>query len=307
MQGDTQPQGSGEASNRESQDIKGEIQVPESGETSTEESQIMQGITQAPGNRETSTRAGNSLHPAQQTATVTQQQVTVNGQKQAAVSSSLASHQVTLKQAPWNAAPWYQAKLNQKSSVNTNVNPSVVPKEVFIQEDTTQASSSQENTNQVAFNQRTWSKVSANTGSLRQTHMGQPNSSQVTLIPEILRPDHANQISSMQVSVSQITLGQDTSSELALRDCKQEDLAVPSVSRKDPTSRQSSSSEQTPMVVTPGATGQRKSLDCFNFTGRQPPQAVVTNIGSSDPMVKKMVYNQYRDMLRKYSNTSNSP
>jgi hypothetical protein len=61
------------------------------------------------------------------------------------------------------------------------------------------------------------------------------------------------------------------------------------------------------MAGTPGATGQRKSLDCFNFTGRQPPQAVVTNIGSRDPMVKKMVYNQYRDMLRKYSNTSNSP
>ena len=77
-------------------------------------------------------------------------------------------------------------------------------------------------------------------------------------------------------------------SELALRDCNQEDLTVPSVPRKDPISRQSSSSEQTAMVVTLCATGQRKSLDCFNFTGRQPPQAVVTNIGSRDPMVKKM-------------------
>lgn len=48
----------------------------------------------------------------------------------------------------------------------------------------------------------------------------------------------------------------------------------------------------------------RKSLDCFNFTGRQP---VMTKIGSRDPVVKKMVYNQYRDMLRKYSNTSTAP
>ena len=52
--------------------------------------------------------------------------------------------------------------------------------------------------------------------------------------------------------------------------------------------------------------GARKNLDCFNFTGRQ-PQPVITKIGSRDPMVKKMVYNQYRDMLRKYSNTSTSP
>ena len=81
----------------------------------------MQCITRAQGSSETSTRAGNSLHPAQQTVTATQQQVTVNGQKQAPVPSSLTSHQVTLKQAPWNAAPWYQAKLNQKSPVNINV------------------------------------------------------------------------------------------------------------------------------------------------------------------------------------------
>ena len=51
----------------------------------------------------------------------------------------------------------------------------------FKQEDTAQALSSQEDTNQVAFNQRTLSKVSGNNDSLRQTHMGQPNSSQVTL------------------------------------------------------------------------------------------------------------------------------
>ena len=51
---------------------------------------------------------------------------------------------------------------------------------------------------------------------------------------------------------------------------------------------------------------QRKNLDCFNFTGRQ-PAPVMTKFGSRDPMVKKMVYNQYRDMLRKYSNTSTSP
>ena len=287
--------------------MKGDIHSPESGETSTGESQIMQGITRAPGSSETSTKAGNSLHPAQQTATVTQQQVTVNGQKQAAVSSSLTSHQVTLKQAPWNAAPWYQAKLNQKSPVNIKVNTSVVPKEDFKQGDTAQVLASQENTNQVAFNQRTWSKVSANNDSLRKTHMGPPTSNQGTLIPETLSRDPTSQIPSKHVSVSQITLGQGTSSELALQDCKQEDLAIPSVPRKDPISRQSSSSEQTAMAGTPGATGQRKSLDCFNFTGRQPPQAVVTNIGSRDPMVKKMVYNQYRDMLRKYSNTSNSP
>ena len=55
----------------------------------------------------------------------------------------------------------------------------------------------------------------------------------------------------------------------------------------------------------PGGT-QRKNLDCFNFTGRQ-PAPVMTKIGSRDPMVKKMVYNQYRDMLRKYSNASTSP
>ena len=54
------------------------------------------------------------------------------------------------------------------------------------------------------------------------------------------------------------------------------------------------------------ATSQRKNLDCFNFTGRQ-PAPVMTKFGSRDPMVKKMVYNQYRDMLRKYSNTSTSP
>ena len=307
MQGDTQPLGSGETGSRESPDMKGDIHSPESGETSTGESQIMKYITRAPGSSETSTKAGNSLHPAQQTATVTQQHVNVNGQKQATVSSSLTSHQGTLKQAPWNAAPWYQAQLNQKSPVNINVNTSVVPKEDFKQGDTAQVLASQESTNQVAFNQRTWSKVSANNDSLRQTHMGPPNSNQGTPIPETLSTDPANQIPSKHVSVSQITLGQDNSSELALQDCKQEDLAIPSVPRKDPISRQSSSSEQTPMAGTPGATGQRKSLDCFNFTGRQPPQAVVTNIGSRDPMVKKMVYNQYRDMLRKYSNTSNSP
>ena len=55
----------------------------------------------------------------------------------------------------------------------------------------------------------------------------------------------------------------------------------------------------------PGGT-PRKNLDCFNFTGRQ-PAPVMTKFGSRDPMVKKMVYNQYRDMLRKYSNTSTSP
>ena len=54
------------------------------------------------------------------------------------------------------------------------------------------------------------------------------------------------------------------------------------------------------------ATSQRQNLDCFNFTGRQ-PAPVMTKFGSRDPMVKKMVYNQYRDMLRKYSNTSTSP
>ena len=54
------------------------------------------------------------------------------------------------------------------------------------------------------------------------------------------------------------------------------------------------------------ATSQRKNMDCFNFTGRQ-PAPVMTKFGSRDPMVKKMVYNQYRDMLRKYSNTSTSP
>ena len=51
---------------------------------------------------------------------------------------------------------------------------------------------------------------------------------------------------------------------------------------------------------------QKKNLDCFNFTGKQ-PAPVMTKIGSRDPLVKKMVYNQYRDMLRKYSNTSTSP
>jgi len=60
----------------------------------------------------------------------------------------------------------------------------------------------------------------------------------------------------------------------------------------------------TPHLQPGGA--QRKNLDCFNFTGRQ-PAPVMTKIGSRDPMVKKMVYNQYRDMLRKYSNTSTSP
>jgi len=54
------------------------------------------------------------------------------------------------------------------------------------------------------------------------------------------------------------------------------------------------------------ATAQKKNLDCFNFTGKQ-PAPVMTKIGSRDPLVKKMVYNQYRDMLRKYSNTSTSP
>ena len=58
-------------------------------------------------------------------------------------------------------------------------------------------------------------------------------------------------------------------------------------------------------ATSPGG-AQRKNLDCFNFTGRQ-PAPVMTKFGSRDPMVKKMVYNQYRDMLRKYSNTSTSP
>ena len=79
------------------------------------------------------------------------------------------------------------------------------------------------------------------------------------------------------------------------------------VPRKDPIPRQSSSSEQTVMVETPGATGHRKSLNCFNFTGRQPLQAVVPNIVSRLPMVRKIVYNQYMDMLRQYINTSTSP
>lgn len=49
------------------------------------------------------------------------------------------------------------------------------------------------------------------------------------------------------------------------------------------------------------STTKAKPIDCFNFTGGQP---VITNIGSKDPMVKKMVYNQYREMLRSYRNTS---
>ena len=60
-----------------------------------------------------------------------------------------------------------------------------------------------------------------------------------------------------------------------------------------------------PPNLQPGGT-QRKNLDRFNFTDRQ-PAPVMTKIGSRDPMVKKMVYNQYRDMLRKYSNASTSP
>ena len=71
-------------------------------------------------------------------------------------------------------------------------------------------------------------------------------------------------------------------------------------------SKAASNGHQAPAPhLQPGGT-QRKNLDCFNFTGRQ-PAPVMTKIGSRDPMVKKMVYNQYRDMLRKYSNTSTSP
>ena len=66
-------------------------------ETNTRESQDMQGIMPAPGSGETSTRAGNSLHPAQQT-------LTQHGQKKKPT--------LTLQQAPWNAVPWKQAKWN---------------------------------------------------------------------------------------------------------------------------------------------------------------------------------------------------
>ena len=97
MNGDTRAPEIRETSNRESQDMKGDTGAPESQETSTRESQDMQGIMGVPGSGDTSTRAGNSLHPAQQTVTDIQQKVTFDGQKQAFVSSSLASHQVTLK------------------------------------------------------------------------------------------------------------------------------------------------------------------------------------------------------------------
>ena len=74
-------------------------------ETNTRESQDMQGIMRAPGSGETSTRAGNSLHPAQQT-------LTQHGQKYKPT--------LTLQQAPWNAVPWKQAKWNAKTSVHSN-------------------------------------------------------------------------------------------------------------------------------------------------------------------------------------------
>jgi len=89
----------------------------------------------------------------------------------------------------------------------------------------------------------------------------------------------------------------------------QEETAL--VATVEPTAQQAgskaaSNGHQVPAPhLQPGGT-QRKNLDCFNFTGRQ-PAPVMTKIGSRDPMVKKMVYNQYRDMLRKYSNTSTSP
>merc|ERR1711892_679928 len=45
----------------------------------------------------------------------------------------------------------------------------------------------------------------------------------------------------------------------------------------------------------------KKYTESPNIPGKQ---AVIPTFGSKDPVVKKMVYNQYREMLRKYTQSS---